>query len=100
MISLVNVREHRRGNQNWTIQRNWKHWAYKTKKNKAQMFVGGLMSYLHYLCLFGSSLPLVVCRRTHVLFMLLTTRGKDKPNTRIVKKTSPNLVETVTAAII
>ena len=26
------------------------------------------MSYLHFLCLFGSSLPPVVCRRTHVLF--------------------------------
>ena len=25
------------------------------------------MSYLCYLCLFGSSLPPVVCRRTHVL---------------------------------
>jgi hypothetical protein len=30
----------------------------------------GLMSYLCYLCLFGSSLPPVVCRRAHVLFML------------------------------
>ena len=28
------------------------------------------MSYLHYLCLFGSSLPPVVCRRTCVLFTL------------------------------
>ena len=35
-----------------------------------QLFVGGLMSYLRYLCLFGSSLPPVVCRRAHVLFML------------------------------
>ena len=35
-----------------------------------QLFVGGLMSYLCYLCLFGSSLPSVVCRRAHVLFML------------------------------
>ena len=24
------------------------------------------MSYLHYLCLFGSSVPTVVCRRAHV----------------------------------
>jgi hypothetical protein len=31
---------------------------------------GGLMSYLCYLCLFGSSLPPVVCRRADVLFML------------------------------
>ena len=29
------------------------------------------MSYLCYLCLFGSSLPPVVCRRAHVLFMLV-----------------------------
>ena len=36
-----------------------------------QLFtVWGLMSYLHYLCLFGSSLPPVVCTRTHVLFTL------------------------------
>jgi protein-S-isoprenylcysteine O-methyltransferase Ste14 len=34
------------------------------------LFVGGLMSYLRYLCLFGSSLPPVVCRRVHVLFTL------------------------------
>ena len=31
-----------------------------------QLFVGGLMSYLCYLCSF---LPPVVCRRAHVLFM-------------------------------
>jgi hypothetical protein len=35
-----------------------------------QWFVGGIMSYLHYLCLFGSSLPPVVCRRAHILFTL------------------------------
>jgi hypothetical protein len=35
-----------------------------------QLFVGGLMSCLRYLYLFGSSLPSVVCRRAHVLFML------------------------------
>ena len=32
-----------------------------------QLFVEGLMSYLCYVC---SSLPSVVCRRAHVLFML------------------------------
>ena len=32
-----------------------------------QLFVGGLMSYLCYLCL---SLPSVVCMKAHVLFML------------------------------
>ena len=35
-----------------------------------QLFVGGLMSYLRYMCLFGLSLPPVVCRRAHVLFTL------------------------------
>jgi hypothetical protein len=35
-----------------------------------QLFVGGFMSYLRYLCLLGSSLPPVVCRRVHVLFTL------------------------------
>jgi hypothetical protein len=35
-----------------------------------QLSVGGLMSYLCFLCLFCLSLPPVVCRRTHVLFML------------------------------
>jgi hypothetical protein len=35
-----------------------------------QLFVGGFMSYLRYLCL---SLPPVVCRRVHVLFTLFVS---------------------------
>ena len=35
-----------------------------------QFIVGGLMSYLLYLCLFGSSLPPVYCRRAHVLLRM------------------------------
>ena len=35
-----------------------------------QLFVWGLVSYLRYLCLFGSSSPPVVCMRAHVLFTL------------------------------
>ena len=35
-----------------------------------QLFVGGLMSYLRYMCLCGLSLPPVVCRRDYVLFTL------------------------------
>ena len=27
----INVREHRRGNQQWTIQRNWRHIVHKTQ---------------------------------------------------------------------
>ena len=34
------------------------------------VFTKGLMSYLCYLCLFGSSLPSVVCKSAHVLFNL------------------------------
>ena len=36
----INVRENRRGNQEWTNQRNWQHWVHKTqyedKPNKKQ----------------------------------------------------------------
>ena len=44
-----------------------------------QLFVRGLMSYLHYLCLFGSSLPPVVCTRTHVLLPLFVFFGSSLP---------------------
>jgi hypothetical protein len=33
------------------------------------------MSYLRYLCLFGSSLTPVICRRDHVLFTLFVYSG-------------------------
>jgi hypothetical protein len=33
---LINVREYRKGNQKWKIQRNGKHKAKKTKKTKTQ----------------------------------------------------------------
>jgi hypothetical protein len=32
----ISVREYRRGNQKWTIQRNWQHRVHKTKEDKAQ----------------------------------------------------------------
>jgi len=32
-ILHINVREHRRGSQKWTIQKNWQHRVHKTKKN-------------------------------------------------------------------
>ena len=35
-----------------------------------QLFAGRFMSYLRYVCLFGSSLLPVVCRKVHVLFTL------------------------------
>ena len=36
LYMLVNVRKYRRGNQKWTIQRNWQHRVHHTKKNKTK----------------------------------------------------------------
>jgi hypothetical protein len=33
----INVRENRRGNQQWTIQRNWQHWIHKTQDEDKQI---------------------------------------------------------------
>ena len=33
----INVRENRRGNQQWTIQRNWQHWVHKTQDEDKQI---------------------------------------------------------------
>jgi len=33
---IINVKENRRGNQEWTIQRNWQHWVYKTQDEDKQ----------------------------------------------------------------
>jgi hypothetical protein len=35
-ICIINVREYRRGNQKYPIQRNWQHMVHKTKKNKTK----------------------------------------------------------------
>ena len=32
----INVRENRRGNQEWKIQRNWQHWVHKTQDEDKQ----------------------------------------------------------------
>jgi len=34
LANKIKVREYQRRNQKWTIQRNWKHRAHKTMKNK------------------------------------------------------------------
>jgi hypothetical protein len=39
MITLKNsknVRENQMGNEEWTMQRHWQHWAHKTKTNKTE----------------------------------------------------------------
>jgi hypothetical protein len=35
-MQYINVREYRRGNNKWTIQRNWHHKVHKTKTSKAK----------------------------------------------------------------
>ena len=32
----INIKENRRVNQEWTIQRHWQHWAHKMKTNKSK----------------------------------------------------------------
>jgi hypothetical protein len=32
----INVRENRRGNQEWTTQRNYQHWVHKTQDEDKQ----------------------------------------------------------------
>jgi len=32
----INVKENRRGNQEWKIQRNWQHWVHKTQNDDKQ----------------------------------------------------------------
>ena len=36
MTYLTNIRENRRGNNKWLIQRNWQHMVHKTNKNTTQ----------------------------------------------------------------
>jgi hypothetical protein len=35
-LNKINVRETRRGNQDWRIQRHWQHWAHKTQDEDKQ----------------------------------------------------------------
>jgi hypothetical protein len=36
----INIREYRRGDRKWIIQRNWQHSVHKTKKNTTHLCVG------------------------------------------------------------
>ena len=51
-IDINNVREYRRGNQKWTIQRNYQHWVHKTKTNKTKT---------HFLCLVLFFITIQIC---------------------------------------
>ena len=33
---VINVRENQKGDQKWTIQRQWQHWVHMTKTNKQE----------------------------------------------------------------
>jgi hypothetical protein len=35
-VAYRNVRENRRGKQEWTIQRHWQHWVHKTQEENEQ----------------------------------------------------------------
>jgi len=45
----INVRENRRDNQEWTIQRHWQHWAHKTQNKDKQ-------TKWHYTCYYRLTL--------------------------------------------
>ena len=36
ILDLNKCQKNRRGNQEWTIQRNWKHWVHKTEDDGKQ----------------------------------------------------------------
>jgi hypothetical protein len=36
VLFSINIREYRRGNKKWPIQRNWQHRVQKTKTNKSK----------------------------------------------------------------
>jgi hypothetical protein len=52
------------------------------------------MCHLCYLCLFGSSLPPVVSRRTHVLFMLFVDSYNKKLEVKTNRTNTNNINET------
>ena len=35
-VLYINVKEYRRGNKKWTIQRNWQHWVRYTRRRKTK----------------------------------------------------------------
>ena len=64
----INVGKYRRGNQKWTIQRNWQHRVHKTKKDKTKT--------QHNICW----TPLYPNNLNKTWALIQTTRGKDEPN--------------------
>jgi hypothetical protein len=75
----INVREYRRGNKKWTIQRNWQHtcMVHKTKKNKTKTQYNMRWTPL-------SETNTNNVNKTWAL--LQTTGGKDVPNIIFMRK--------------
>jgi len=44
----MNTKEYRRGNQKWTIHRNWQHWVHKTGKKETKQKHNTLCVGHHY----------------------------------------------------
>ena len=76
-VYQINIRENRRGNQQWTIQRNWQHWVQMTpdedKQNKKYT-----TQYV---------LDNTMCKENtnnvNKDISLQTTGGKDEPNIKV-----------------
>ena len=85
----MTVKEYRRGNQKWTVQRNWQHWVHKTKSSvghhyaktnkcnvKQSKFVGKyIISKLHLKFTFPNFNNVPVILRLKILL----SRIKDFP---------------------
>jgi hypothetical protein len=64
----INVREYRKGNQKWTVQRNWQHRVHKTMKKQNKNTAHNV-------------LDTTMRKQTQIIWSLLqTTGGKDEPN--------------------
>jgi hypothetical protein len=44
----INIRENRRGNKEWTIQRNWQHWVDKTQDEDEQSKRHNILCVVHH----------------------------------------------------
>jgi len=56
MCYSINVREYRRGNQKWTIQRNWQFRVHKTKKKQNKNNVSSPTWFIIYIYLLLKSI--------------------------------------------
>ena len=81
MCMYINLREQRRGDKNWTIQRNQQHRVHKTKKN-ITICIG------HHFTQRNTNNVNKTCA------LLQTTEGKDEPNIALMRKSKRTLEDT------